>query len=596
MKKDNAFILKTGFSMTLMVAATLWLWLGAPEYLLYQEQYQLFLFSPDYLADRLSLPGGFADWLGEFVVQFYYVPLYGALLSGFVLTLTQIFLGLAFRRAGNSGAAYAFASLPSILYLGAAGDENTLFSFAAAMMLTAVFIAADSCRKRSTSAGDAICLTAGFLALYWLAGPIAFAYVLCCGILRKTPVATAIAVAAGTGGVWIMHSALLEQYPYVRLLQGLNYYRIPEVTPAFIYAAAASFLLPAVAALVKVRRAAVWSLAASVAVAVFAAAWIPAMYDSDKSRVIQYDALVRQGRWSDIIERSRKEPPSDIFCIQALNLALGMTGQLADVMFEFRQEGVQGLVGEGRLDNTTPLVTAEALYRLGLTNIAFSTVFDMQESIMNDRKSGRFMKRLAECAIINGNYKVAEKYIRLLKQSLYYADWADEAETLLYNDTAVGSHPVYGPLRKLSFRRVAFYDRHQIEKILAMSAADSDGHNRLAWQYFCAAAMLKGDLRMLTGVYASSGERFDKARIPRHVQEAIAMYWTSGHPTFEGLPLPIDGKIKKQTMELANTVASKPNSPEAWERVAPGSFSLYFLRQMTQKPAQQQPTQLATNE
>lgn len=388
----------------------------------------------------------------------------------------------------------------------------------------------------------------------------------------------------------------LEQYPLCRLLSGLNYYRIPDVWPSTVWMPALSFLLPAAVSLCKAGREAAWLWSAVVAEAVFALVFVPSRYDSDKSRVLQYDSLVRQGRWADILEKSRKHPPSDPFCIQAQNLALGVTGQMTDSMFEYPQCGPDGLIGEGRLDNTTPLVAAEALYRLGLTNIAFSTTFDLQESIMNDRKSGRFMKRLAECSIINGNYDVAAKYVGYLKKSLYYAGWAKEAEKLIGDDANVGRHPVYGPLRRAGFRRVAFYDRTQADKILAMAAVDSEEGNPLAWQYFCGTAMLSGDLNTLIGVYNSAGSRYDKTRIPRHVQEAMAMYWTSGHRTFDGIPYPIDSEVRRQTMQLAQTVAANPNSPAAWQSVAPGTFSLYFLNQMSRPRVRQQSIQTATHE
>lgn len=55
-----------------------------PHALSYQEQYQLFLWPGDYFANSISIPGGFADWLGEMVMQFYYVPWMGALLLAVV--------------------------------------------------------------------------------------------------------------------------------------------------------------------------------------------------------------------------------------------------------------------------------------------------------------------------------------------------------------------------------------------------------------------------------------------------------------------------------------------------------------------------------
>ena len=44
----------------------------------YQEQYQLFLFTPSYFTERISVPGGLADYVAEFITQWvpYSLPLY----------------------------------------------------------------------------------------------------------------------------------------------------------------------------------------------------------------------------------------------------------------------------------------------------------------------------------------------------------------------------------------------------------------------------------------------------------------------------------------------------------------------------------------
>ena len=60
-----------------------------PHALSYQEQYQLFLWTGDYFIEKISLPGGFADWLGEFIVQFFYVEWLGALLLALLFVALQ---------------------------------------------------------------------------------------------------------------------------------------------------------------------------------------------------------------------------------------------------------------------------------------------------------------------------------------------------------------------------------------------------------------------------------------------------------------------------------------------------------------------------
>lgn len=50
----------------------------------FQEQYQLFLFTTDYFVERMSVPGGMADYIAEFVTQFNYAYVVGAVLLGTV--------------------------------------------------------------------------------------------------------------------------------------------------------------------------------------------------------------------------------------------------------------------------------------------------------------------------------------------------------------------------------------------------------------------------------------------------------------------------------------------------------------------------------
>ncbi|MEE3445336.1 MAG: DUF6057 family protein, partial [Prevotella sp.] len=54
-----------------------WLY-GLPHLMLAREQSQLFLWNTDYLTERLAVPGGLAQYLGEFIVQFMINPVYGA--------------------------------------------------------------------------------------------------------------------------------------------------------------------------------------------------------------------------------------------------------------------------------------------------------------------------------------------------------------------------------------------------------------------------------------------------------------------------------------------------------------------------------------
>ena len=69
-----------------------------------------------------------------------------------------------------------------------------------------------------------------------------------------------------------------------------------------------------------------------------------------------------------------------------------------------------------------------------MINTAQRFTFEAMESIPNFNKSSRCFKRLAETNLINGQYEVAAKYLRALRKTLFYKDWAEEAMTYLYDE------------------------------------------------------------------------------------------------------------------------------------------------------------------
>ena len=108
-----------GLSVLVGIGVFLFWYVAYPHALSYQEQYQLFLWTGDYFWERVSLPGGFADWLGEFIVQFYYVEWIGALLLALVFVAFIWLVGW----------------IPAALLLWLLGDPSVLLGYAVAIMI-----------------------------------------------------------------------------------------------------------------------------------------------------------------------------------------------------------------------------------------------------------------------------------------------------------------------------------------------------------------------------------------------------------------------------------------------------------------------------
>lgn len=431
--------LNVALSVLVGIGVFLFWYVAYPHALSYQEQYQLFLWTWDYFLERLSVPGGLADWLGEFIVQFYYVEWLGALL------LALLFVALQWLTACLLPKAWCLLGVvPVLLLLWLMGDINVLLSLPVALAL-ALALACIRLR-RSLSWMDVVILPAA----YWLIGPAVWLYVairvLQWGWKHLWSAGWLVAVQLAAY-VW-----LLPQWPLQMVLMGLHYYRIPLHCPQ-------------------------WS-----------------GYDKDMYELIRLDYLVRNERWDNIVKRAGEYQVNTPFWSNCVNLALAEKRLLADRMFDFYQSGEDALIMPRTRDLTSMLPSAEAFWRLGMVNSALRYMFDTQESILDGRKSGRCTKRIAECMIVNGHYKTASKQLGLLKKSLFYRDWAEEAETMMADEAKINAHPVYGKLRRLRYKDNFLYSYEEIDKMFGLLFMDNR-ENNMALDYFMGQMLLKGSVQ-----------------------------------------------------------------------------------------------------
>lgn len=470
----------------LVVIFLFWL-LFYPQWLNYHEQNQLFLFTFDYFHKYIAVAGGLADYIGEFIVQFYYVTWLGAFLLSLLFVLLQWLVWCVMGR--RTGAFYPLSFIPPLLLLWHCGDIDVLLSYAVAlvMSLAAAYVAGDRWRWADVPV---------IPLLYWAVGPAVWVYVV-------------IRIIRGRGkDAWtvvylpllqlVAYSELLEQYPPESVMWGINYYRIPMQAPVLQFVVpvsivAASWIGRHRHAAVMKRRKTVFASSAVVAVALFFVA-VRSGYDSDVYALVRQDYLVRNERWTDIIKEAEEHQVATAFSSECVNLALAMTGQLAERMFSFYQSGEDALIMPRVRDCMSNLPTAEAFYRLGMVNSAKRYFFDIQQSIINYRKSGRYTKRIAECDIVNGKYDLAAKHLRLLKSSLFYSSWAKDAETYLYDEARINAHPVWGRMRRLRYKDDFLYNYAEIDKMLGLLFVNNPD-NKMALEYFMAEHLLKGNIQ-----------------------------------------------------------------------------------------------------
>ena len=546
--------------------------------LCFQEQYQMFLFDTGYFLERIVLPGGLADYISEFLVQFYYMPVLGGAIIALLLMGIQAAVWGLMKQYGarHDFPGYLLSFLPGIALWCVMGDQNVLLSFVVALF-GALVIGWIHNRFHNRLVKVVFELVSTAL-VYWFLGPVVFLYaaLMIGDTLKNAQQKDSILSGIGYSAcililtiAWILLTTQTLQYPLYRIFAGLNYYRYPgAVSPlpfvVMVWAVVIPFL-----GMIPCRQKSLQKLQQSKVVIalsyvlVIVASWfgIKASFDEMTYDLIDYDFLVRTEQWDKIIEKAEKKPATTPFSVSCVNLALSQKGVLADRLFEFYQNGGEGLFPTFTRDMISPVSTAEIFFRLGMVNDAERYMFEAQEAIPNYRKSARLTRRIVECEIINGNYQVAAKQLRRLQKTLFYRNWANQTMALLGNEKAINRHPIYGKLRKYREKKQDFlFSDREMDQMLGLLFLN-DNHNRMAYEYLMCYELLQRDMEKFMQYYPL-GRFVGYDHIPRTFQEILIGNWMKTHSDPRTIPYSVDAQNVNNTLNFIQLYMQNPKNPQ----------------------------------
>ena len=546
--------------------------------LCFQEQYQMFLFDIGYFLERIVLPGGLADYISEFLVQFYYMPVLGGTIIALLLMSIQAISWGLMKQYGMKAVfpGYLLSFVPSIVLWCAMGDQNLLLSFVVA--LSGALLMGWIHNRFHNRLVKVVFELVSTALVYWFLGPVVFLYaaLMIGDTLMKGKQNGHILSSLGYSAclliltvAWILLTTQSLQYPLYRIFSGLNYYRYPgTVSPlplgVMIWTVVVVFfgMVPDGHAWIKkLQQSKVVMVLAYVLVIVASWFGIKASFDEMTYDLIDYDFLVRTEQWDKIIEKAEKKPATTPLGVSCVNLALSQKGMLADRLFEFYQNGGEGLFPTFTRDMISPVSTAEIFFRLGMVNDAERYMFEAQEAIPNHRKSARLTRRIIECEIINGNYQVAAKLLRRLQKTLFYSNWANQMMALLGNEKAINRHPIYGKLRKYREKKQDFlFSDREMDQMLGLLFLN-DNHNRMAYEYLMCYELLQRDLEKFVQYYPL-GRFVGYDHIPRSFQEILIGNWMKTHSDPRTIPYSVDAQNVNNTLNFIQLYMQNPKNPQ----------------------------------
>lgn len=506
---------------------------------IYQENKSLFIFSGEYLQKFTAKPGGLLTYAANFLTQGFFSPLYGSLLFSILLILICLASSAIVKRLSVSNShRLIIILLPSVMLLLLQSRYDYSIQQTLGFLVVAgwFLISAFSVNKYFRSAVIFL-----FPLFYYIAGSFAFIYLgmyLTFNLLyekkrNKYLLPLTLAVIAG------LTIILAKEVVFLQPLNHILGYPLffADTTRLSVYLVTLGILFVAFPLIIKLpyiftgnRLTRVIELTTPLILFAVSVIIISGQYNPILENVMKVEEHIYDRDWDAVISQHEKSPSPNIIGQYYYNLALSEKGQLGQRMFAAPQS-------YGPMSLTLPRGgehTYRALYfyyTIGLINEARHLAFEL---MVRNGYTPENLKMLIKTELLNGNYKIAERYINVLKKTLHYKSRAEKYEKMLNNPQLVNSDPELGEKIRL-LPTEDFFILTDDSKNIDLLLKDNPG-NKKAFEYKMARFMLEKDLIAVAEEVKNMKSK-GYTYIPRHIDEAIVAYrnYSNAKPDLGGL-------------------------------------------------------------
>ena len=582
----------------------LFFWKIFPHHLHFQEQYQLFLYKWDYFAETFLRPGGLSNYAGRFITQYFLFSFVGALFMSVLLVSIQQLVNAIIRRFREHSAGLFLSFLPSLFYWYLLCDENSQTGGVVALLLTLIVALVGTFPKSLFV--RRVYLFVSIPVLYWLAGGTVILSVLLLILyecssrhsLKIKPnvislVFSSIAAIVFVISLPFLSKYFLVQYTLERFWWGVDYVHFVRFSPIMIsylwiliLLIVAGVLFFPVIKKIKATIACPLQILTLLLSIYFVIGKVAYPQNLKKEELMAYDYHCRMQNWDKIIEMADKKSPNIPMTVSCLNLALYKTGQLPEKMFNYFQNGPEGLLPNFQRDFMIAMVGGEPYYHLGFVNTAQRFAFEAMEAFPDYKKSARAIKRLAETNLINGYYEAAFKYLNILEKTLFYKKWAKETRTYLYNDAKINAHPEWGVIRRFQTKEDFLFASNEKDMMLGIFFQQHPD-NRMAYEYLMAYTLLVKDIKNFP-VYFQMKKDFSYPKIPKSWQEALVYIWGLSNSDLNAIPFPVDNSVKQQVTAYAKTYTTTQSPETVLQKQYSNTYWYYFHFRKYNQPKTEQ--------
>ncbi len=498
----------------------------------YQENISLFVYSGEYLHQAIVKPGGLLEYAANFLAQFFFNPAFGSIILSSIITLLVI-VGIKTDRrlSGKSSLSLILIPIPVCLLILMQINFNWMLRNNIGFLLTMVYflISIASSKRLHFIAGLAF-----FPIFYYLTGSFAWLY-LCMFI--------AYCLTFKRGFIRYYYPALLLIIALISFIlsKELVFLRPVDELLLFPFSLRDNFKLPIILFLLigfiillpilvkllsnlkmKSKYSGAISLSSVIIGLIITIVLLSNLYDPNLRKLFKIEKLVYMQDWKKVIKYQEANQLGNIVAQFYYDLALSEEDQLCDRMFCGRQDyGTRALIipwdSKAGVNNIARGVYF--FYSVGLINEAHRWAY---ESMVAQGYRPENLKLLVKTNLINGYYKIAEKYIEILEKTFHYRNWAKKYRSMLNRPDLVQSDPELGAKMRLQTSKDFSISIKNPQTNLPL-LLDANPGNRKAFEYLMSWFLLEKNIQGMVNEIGRI-KNVSYSRLPRHIEEALIIY------------------------------------------------------------------------
>jgi hypothetical protein len=271
--------------------------------------------------------------------------------------------------------------------------------------------------------------------------------------------------------------------------------------------------------------------------------------DFNLEKIFRLDYEARINRWDKVLELSDKFGMHTNISSYYTNMALSKLGMMPEKLMEHYQPAATGLFIPVNANENYVTITLsnEVWWHLGDVNASQHSA--LLGTIFSPRAhNSRLMKRIVEINIVNGEYAVAEKYIKILEKTMFHRKWAAGMRKYLYNEDECKRSEWITAKRAIIPSRDLLKAGNEYVATLRM-LADNHPDNRMAIDYLLCFHLLCKDINS----FIADFEHYYKSNmdivLPGVYQEGLLIKIASGEKS------PADYSSFRFTPEIVSQIA-----------------------------------------